>query len=155
MGLGYLIASWFSRWNLPNKVSLSQKILVGIVECFLLFLLYKWTVVKTIPYFLPIIILVFTSLFMLFLAKRGFLSRLLNNNLFYLLGKYAFSIYMVQEIFFNISKKYIWPNPDFGVVNYPALNIFANLFMTFIFGIIVYYIIEKPFYKIIKKLFNT
>ncbi len=152
MGLGYLIASWFSRWNLPNKVSLTQKILVGIIECFLLFLLYKWTIIKVIPYFLPVIILVFTSLFILFLAQRGFLSRMLNNNICFQLGKYSFSAYMIQEIFFNIAKKYIWPNPDFGVIHHPVLSIFAVIFLICIFGVIVYYIIEKPFYKIIKNL---
>ena len=151
MGLGYIVAYWYSHWNLSEKVTLSQKFFVGMLECFLLFLLFKWTVIKSIPNYLIIIILIFISLFCLFLAQRGFLSRMLNNNICFQLGKYCYSIYLVQEFMTAPIKKFLWNNPNFGVLHYPAFNIFAAMFLMCIAGVIVYYLIEKPFYKIIKK----
>ncbi len=154
MGWGYLIACLYSSWSLSSVVTLRQKIFYGILECYLLFLIYKWTIVKSIPQAVVILVFLFSVLFILFLAQRGFLSRLLNNDICFKFGQYCFSIYLVQDFMYQILYKVLWSNPHIGVLKYPVLNIFLGMLFVGIAGIIVYYIIEKPFKNIIKKLFQ-
>jgi peptidoglycan/LPS O-acetylase OafA/YrhL len=93
-----------------------------------------------------IFIIAFSVLLLSFVLKRGLLAKILENKYLAYCGKYAYSIYVMQQISFNILSKTIW---KYTYSNIP-LCITVTLLFTTILGILTYYLIEIPFGKLLK-----
>ncbi|MBQ6516028.1 acyltransferase [bacterium] len=99
-----------------------------------------------------IFVLVFTVMFLLFLKSKGILSALFNSKWISYCGRYAYSIFVMQQIGFNILKNTLWKIPTF-VSNAP-LCISVSIAVTIIIGIVTYYAVELPAGKYLKKKFG-
>lgn len=167
VGLGYLIGTGLnSVKNLPSvknfKPGKMERAVISVVisvfeigsfALLLVQLLYKDKAYQN--KFIAVIL--FSCLFICMLTGKGILSRITNNRLLGFFGKYAYSIYVMQQISFYIMQKTLWQNTAF--VQQHALRCIAvSIVITVLFGIAAYYIIEKPaaalFRKFGKKLFK-
>lgn len=91
-----------------------------------------------------IVVIVFSILFVCFIKKRGLISNLLNMKIFSELGKYAYSIYVMQQISFNILQRTLWKTT---IVNDTVICILISLIFSVFLGLFTYHTIEKPSYK--------
>lgn len=91
-----------------------------------------------------IVVIVFTALFICFIYNKGLISRILNNKWFGFLGKYAYSIYVMQQISFWILAKTLWKTE---IVDRPVACIGVSLMFCIAIGISTFYLIEKPMEK--------
>ena len=98
-----------------------------------------------------IVVILFSILFICFVNKNGLLSKLLNCKIFSEIGKYSYSIYVMQQISFWIMQKSLWQTK---LIDNTALSIFMSLLFSISLGVIVYHLIERPSYKYLMKIFS-
>ena len=91
-----------------------------------------------------IVVVVFSILFISFINRNGLLSKVLNNHIFSLLGKYSYSIYVMQQISFWIMQKTLWKTQ---IVENTSICILVSLIFSILLGIVTYHLIEKPISK--------
>lgn len=167
VGLGYLIGVCVdSVKNLPSVKKFQPgkmenaviSIVISVLEIGFFALLLVQLLYKDKAYqnkFIAVIL--FTGLFVCMLTGKGILSVITNNKVFGFFGKYAYSIYVMQQISFYIMQKTIWQNEAF-VQNHALRCIAVSVLISVLFGIAAYYIIEKPaaalFKRFGKKLFK-
>ena len=154
IGIGYLIGNWYKS-NLCKfesvKLNLIPKIFLSVLEFVCLYFVISnltFHDVKCTNHF--IFIIVYMALIILFLYKKGFVSRFLDKNIFVRLGKYTYSIFVTHFIVVNflcrLYWKYFW--------NISALYVYPIIFIICIlFGIITYHIIENPVIRYLNKKF--
>ncbi len=152
IGIGYLIGNWYKS-NLCKfesvKLNLIPKIFLSVLEFVCLYFVISnltFHDVKCTNHF--IFIIVYMALIILFLYKKGFVSRFLDKNIFVHLGKYTYSIFVTHFIVVNflcrLYWKYFW--------NISALYVYPIIFIICIlFGIITYHIIENPVIRYLNK----
>lgn len=97
------------------------------------------------------IVILFSVLLVCMISGRGILSRIFNNKIFGFAGKYAYSIYMMQQIAFWILKDTLWKNTDF-IRQHGLWCIAISLIFAILLGILTYYAVEKPAANALKKL---
>ena len=160
VGLGYLIAVCAENVrNMPSvrnfKPSAVQNILITAVIslCELAFfaLLLVHFLYKEKAYEKQfIVVILYSGLLLCMLTEKGILSRLCNNKIIGSLGKYTYSIYIMQQTSFYILQRTLWKNTDF-VQNHALRCIAVSVLFSVVLGIAVYYIIEKPSARLLKK----
>lgn len=96
------------------------------------------------------VVLLFTLFFVCLLIRRGIFTLLFNNKFFGFLGKYSYSIYMMQQISFNILKQTFWQNSDYVTSHFVRTLAISTAFSV-LFGIATYYAVEKPFGALLSK----
>lgn len=123
MGIGYFIAIFYES-NLHKlrsiSVPFSRRIFITFIEAGLLFLIVCFgshTVGYDAKHNAMMLVLVFVALFVTFLLKQGYISRLLNNNLSAFLGKYVFTIYVMENAMHVYLKHLISKNPE-SIIRY-------------------------------------
>ena len=97
-----------------------------------------------------IVVVVFSALLLCMLTQKGILSRICSNKIIGGAGKYAYSVYVMQLISFYILQRTLWKNTDF-VQNHALRCIAVSVLFSVVLGIAVYYIIEKPSARLLKK----
>lgn len=154
LGLGYLLALFIENLS---KIKINIKtpkiltyIIASTVEIYCLgFLLYNFTAHR-MSYRNPMIfVFVFSILLILFVQKKGLLSNLFDNNISVFLGKYSYSIYIMQQVTFYLMQNSIWENESF-VLNHINVCLACSIIISILVGVVTYYLIEKPcinFYK--------
>lgn len=163
IGIGYFIGYLYE--NIKDKITYSIKtvkekcsfLIVSALEIYCFVFLINNFLFHKISYQNHLIFLIiFSVLFFCFLIKKGLLSKVLDNKYFAFCGKYAYSIYIMQQISFNILKKTLWKHQIF-IDNVPFCLI-VSVLLPVIIGILTYYLIEIPAGKKVKqsleKLFN-
>lgn len=146
IGLGILIGKGIDEFNgITFRINKKIKFLIisfieisstiFLIKYFLLGLKYKNAF---------IVVIIFSILFICFINQCGALSKLLNLRIFSKLGKYSYSIYVMQQISFWIMQKSLW---KMSIINNTVMCIIISLFFSIFLGIITYYIIEKSFYN--------
>lgn len=145
MGLGYFISMAYNEGILQN-VNAKGIILINVCEIFLIsFLTYYLIFSGELPaktgmgYIVP-----FAILFYLMLIKKGVISKLLENNLSVLLGKYSYSIYCFHMAVLPIFKHSIFKHYHTILTNHPIFAYSLYTFCAVIIGIALYYIFEQP-----------
>lgn len=148
-GIGYFIGEWFKNWNNnehPNKLSVY---IYSIVEFACLYFIINDLMFYKNNYQNQIIfIIVFVLCIVLFLQKRGFVSQFLNNSKFAILvskaGVYTYSIYMTHFFVIKMFTKsfYLWYRD--WILLHPVLMLIFTMFVILMFGILTYYLVEKP-----------
>lgn len=90
-----------------------------------------------------IVVILFSVLLLCMLTEKGILSRLAARTPFWKFGKYAYSIYVMQETAFFILEKTLWKNTEL-LREHAAAAILLSLAGAALLGIISYYTVEKP-----------
>lgn len=146
IGLGYMIAvlletfkdlNWFSNKRI-------QTVLVSVIEITSFSFLIKYFLFGLKHKNAFVVVIVFSILFICFVKKQGVLSRSLNRPIFSRVGKYSYSIYVMQQTCFYILAKTIWITP---IIQETILCLFCSLVFCVLIGILVYYCVERPMYK--------
>ncbi|MDY6382788.1 MAG: acyltransferase [Cyanobacteriota bacterium] len=158
IGLGYLVGLFIDNLN---RVQLNLKIhtkinyiAISIVEIYCLTFLIQNFVFHQINCNNPMIfIFVFVILFILMIYEKGLLSKILDNKISVFLGRYSYSIYVMQQTAFWIMQNSIWKNRSL-ILNHLTMCIIISLLFSILLGVIVYHLIEKPFVDFYKKQIN-
>lgn len=148
VGLGILIHGFL------NSVDLTKfkfnKFVMTIFEVALSSYLIHGCLIKKFTDNYMVIILAAAALFVLFLLNKGYLSSLLNHSIFANIGKYAFSIYIMQDVIFVFFKNYLWKQQTLAI-NHPILTISISILSSILLGVITYHFVENPCAKYLKK----
>ena len=156
IGMGYLLAvitesfEPFLQALAENKTKdIIFRIFVSVLEiiccaCLTIHFLYK----KYAYNAQFIVIIEFSILLLCLVSKKGILSILFNHKYFDI-GKYSYSIYVMQQTIFWALQRSFWKT-SIVQSNIPA-TIILSLVICVISGIIVYKFIEKPFGKLLSK----
>ena len=155
IGCGYLLAVFYKRSSKSLcrffNSNFYTKIILSIVEIILsgtiIYLIISGKHLLKNPFAL---IVLFVFLFILLLSKSGFLSRLLENDISVFLGKYAYSIYLMQAFYNILARNFLW---GWGLYAPESLSlaIFLNILNYIILGVITYHVVEKPFNNYFKR----
>ena len=148
IGAGYFLSMIYKDniGRIKEKVlNIWQKLCLTGVEIYLfLFIFYYTCMHKTNYNNKLIIILGFIGLFSLFVIKKGYFSKLLDNNISVFLGQFAFSIFLTHQFIIKLWNIYICKAHTDWVVSHPVLNIVLLFAAEIPFGILIYYLVEKP-----------
>lgn len=85
----------------------------------------------------------FCIFFLCMLTEKGLLSRIISRTGFCRLGKYSYSIYVMQEAAFYILSHTLWKNAGF-LKQCPAAALGLSVVLTILFGAGIYYLVERP-----------
>lgn len=88
-----------------------------------------------------IVVILFTLLFLSFIFKEGLLAKVLDRPIWGNMGKYAYSIYVLQQIGFWILQRTVWQS---FMVNHVFLCLLISVAFCAGLGVMTYYIVEKP-----------
>ena len=98
-----------------------------------------------------ILIVAFVGLFMLFLGNRGYFSKLLDNNISVFLGKFAYSIFITHFLIKDLWGKVFYKEFMDWVIVHPYANLVCLYLTIILFGVVTYYLVEKPAAKFLKE----
>lgn len=155
MGLGYMVYEFYQYLKTqPFVNSIKSVIVYSLFEGYLLgFIIYETIFHKMHFQNRMILIVAFTALFLLFLLKRGFVSRLFDIKLSAVLGRYAFAIYMTHSFIYTVLYQ-LWIKSHIEIISkYPLATILILFAIVFVFSIFTYHFVEVPAGKYLKKKF--
>lgn len=161
IGLGYFIGLFYEKVKNCSEIfkTAAQKIIkfviVSVIElCSFSFIIYHF-------FFKPlnndnkiIYMIILSVLFFCFLIKQGLLSKIFNNNISEFLGKYSYSIYVMQQVAFDIMGITLWKHTDF-LANYPVISTVLSLLIAVLTGIFTYHLVEVPGGKFLRAVFKN
>lgn len=140
--------------NLLNSINFEKfkynKIIITLLEAGILFYLIHGCIIKKFTDNYMVMVVAGMFLFILLLLNKGYISNILNNEIFKSIGKYAFSIYIMQDIIFVFFSNYLWKQ-EYLVLNFPILTIIISLLSAVLLGVLTYHLIEDPCAKFLKK----
>ena len=148
IGFGYLLGLLIenlSNLNLDIKMPKTITfVLTSAIEIYCFIFLIQNFIFHKISYRNPMLfVFTFSILLILFVYKKGLLSKLFDNNLSVFLGKYSYSIYVMQQVAFYIMQKTLWKNENL-VFNHLFTCLIISVIFSALVGIIVYHLVEKP-----------
>ena len=97
-----------------------------------------------------VFVITFSVFFSCIVSKLSYLRRLFHKPVFQTLGKYSYSVYLMQIVVFDVLKTTLWTNPVF--LNRSVLCSAVSILIFLIAGILGYYLIENPSLKLYKKI---
>ncbi len=148
IGLGIILRQVFKQINL-NRIKLNPLILTA-CEIALFFYLVNGCFFKVFKDTLSVIFFADLILISLFILNKGYISRFLNHHIILKFGKYAFSIYIMQQVSHALTKNYILKHIEM-LTMHPILTIWGSLFFSILLGVITYHLIENPSANYLKK----
>ena len=95
-----------------------------------------------------IVVVAFAMLLPLLVLRAGLVSRLLDCRALGFLGKYTYSMYVMQQAGFWILQKTLWLNTSF-VTEYVGLTLVISVAIPAMIGVAAYYLIEIPGAKLL------
>ena len=161
VGFGYFLSMMYKDniEVIKTKVlNIWQKLLVTAAELYLFCFVFYYTCFHKTNYDNPLIMVIsFVGLFCLFIAKKGYLSQILENNISVFFGQFAFSIFLTHQLILKLWHVYVCKAHSIWVIDHPVLNLILLFIVIILFGIFTYYFVEKPcnnyFKNKIKKVF--
>ena len=149
VGLGYLLGVCLERFSHIRWKGARGRRLGPCINCLFFTVIELLAGVFLLKFFLLggqyqnkfIVVIVFVGLLISFLGKYGVISRLLDRRIFSLLGRYAYSIYVMQQISFYLLQRTLWKTE---LVSYEGPCILISLACAAAMGIAVYHLIECP-----------
>jgi peptidoglycan/LPS O-acetylase OafA/YrhL len=159
LGIGYFL-SMIYKDNIKKikatTLNIWQKLLVTVFEVYILSFTFYHLCLHKMNYNNPmIIILAFILTIWLFLVKKGYLTRLLENNLSVFLGQFTFSIFLTHKYIIDLWRYYICEAHRQWVIRHSVLNLVMFFVVVAVFGVVVYYLVEKPVTKYLIQKFKT
>lgn len=154
MGLGYLIHEFYQYLKTqPFANTIKSTIIYTIIEGYLLgFVVYESGFHKMHFNNKIILVVAFVCLFLTFLLKRGLVSRLFDNKFSAILGRYAFSLYMIHGPLWPYLLFILKPYKSVCVAH-PYFCIAVCLIACLIFAVLTYHFVEVPAGRYLKKKF--
>ena len=153
IGFGFLIfglVNW-ADYLVKMKDSIFTRTVFTSLEAFLFYFVFNNLLFHAINYSSNFLIIVgFIALFILFLVKKGYLSRFFEKDLFSVLGKYIFPIYMTHIFVLSLLKKYIWIGNLKFIESHFIFSIFISFIPVIIFAIAIHHFVEKPISRYLK-----
>lgn len=136
--------------NCKFKIFSIEFLIYSLAEIYLLIFIVQRLLFKAANYTNDLVlVIIFIAFYMLFLRKRGILSIVTNNRVIYNLSKYAFSIYVMQEVVYRILAKTLWLH---SIRQEQAIvMLLISFIITVLVGIATYHIIEYPALSLCKK----
>lgn len=158
LGLGYFIYVLYT--SLPAQPvssqapSLLSKMGYTLAEGYLLFNVVYFSILRRTGFgrMHLLLILYFAILLYLFIVKKGFLSTLLNRNIFIPLSKYTYAVYVGHVVIYDLIYKNIWQVFPQFIVSHPLLNLLLPLVLSVVAGVLLYHYVEVPAVTWFKKL---
>lgn len=153
MGFGYILAYVYNE-KAGIREDKNVKPFQAIMEIIFITLLIKISIIKKVDSAFPIMLISFTILFLFFVFNKGIVSKITDKKIFDVLGRYCYSVYMMQGIAFHLANKFLWNNARYGVQHYPVVNICGGIMLCIVLGVITYHIVEIPAKNFILRKFN-
>lgn len=159
IGLGYLFAIEWANFTATWKKQKQVQERTGGIEVWLIRVLEILTLsMLLIDFFCSskaydnqfIVIILFPVFFACLLTRRGVFSKLTDHKMIGLPGRYAYSIYVMQEAVFAVLKRTLWKNTVF-LHDYPVPALTVSILVTIMAGIGTYHLVERPATKVLKK----
>jgi peptidoglycan/LPS O-acetylase OafA/YrhL len=100
------------------------------------------------------IIFLFVLLMIFFIFKLGFLSKILDNNFSKLLGQYSYSIFLSHSVLMHVYKKFWYIEMNMQTFWTSIHGVVLSIIICVMFGVFVYYLVEKPSYSYLKRKYN-
>jgi len=154
VGIGYFLSMLYKEkfeWIKTLKFAIWQKLLCTCAEIYLFsFLFYYLCLHKTQYNNRLIMVIYFIGLFILFVAKKGYFSKLLENNISVFFGKFAFAIFLTHQFVIKLWVFYIYNSHMQWVLRHEIVNLAFLWTLILMFGVITYYLVEKPSAKYFK-----
>lgn len=155
ISVGCLVAmgreAYIERFGSPDDSSKIHTLLISVIELASFIVLMLYCLAGCISFSNPFsIVIIFTVLFLCLLDGRGIISKITNNKVLAYPGRFAYSIYVMQQSAFYILSKTFWQNSGF-LYDHPVMSMLISTALTVIFGVITYYLIEAPAVKLYKK----
>lgn len=149
IGAGYLVAVIYNhvkdnniftdlkyqKWNFV-LFSLLEILLMGVIIHRTVFLQMEF---QNLFVYIPM----FVMLIFAFAMQQGIVSKITNHKIFGFFGRYAYSIYIMQQVAFILLGLTLWKCTHFVNAN-ENLTVLLSLAFAVILGMIVYHIIELP-----------
>lgn len=152
LGFGYFLSMLYQdsfekiKNFTPNKL---QFLIISIAEYYLF--LHLINMYNGNPFLL---VLNFVVLFILFLMKKGHLSKTLDNNFSIFLGKATFGIFLTHQFIIKAWNVVICQQHPNWVLSHPISNLAILLAIIIVFGFFAHYKVEVPATKYLKKKFE-
>ena len=161
IGLGYLLADAYrtvaEKYRTAETEKISGKklsVFISIVEICTFAALLEDFFAGRRAYRNQVVVVILFSIFLLcLLTRKGIFSKITDNKTAGFPGKYAYSVYVMQEVAFGILQKTFWKDTYF-LENYPAAAILISVMITFALGMVTYYLVEKPGAIFLKRKFQ-
>lgn len=157
IGAGYLVAVLYNHVK-DNNIFTNLKyrklnfILFSILEILLICVIIHRTVFLQMEFQnLFVFIPMFVMLVFAFAMQQGIISKITNHKISAFMGRYAYSIYIMQQIAFILLGLTLWKCTEFVNAN-ENLTVFLSLVFAVILGMVVYHIIELPALRFAKRL---
>lgn len=148
IGIGYFIAEWYNshKETIQNyTLSIFQKLFITLIEFMCIFFIFNNLFFHKIKYYNNnIFVLVFALTVFLFIYNKGFISEILNKDIFSKISKYTYSIYLSHHYLIFIMSSYFWKTHRHFLTTHPFINIGVFLTIAISFGVILYHFVEKP-----------
>lgn len=152
MGLGYFICMAYKYGFLQN-VGIAGKVVISVAEIYILSFLTYYLIFadKIAGKSAMVFIVLFSILFYLFLIKKGIVSKFLENNISNILGQYVYSMYCFHIAVLAVFIRYVYVNYYQIILLHPFRFFMSEVAIALIFGVILYYIFERPVAKYVNK----
>lgn len=152
IGIGYFISELYKS-NFLKQCSKILKLVITGVEIFSIsFLSYYLFFTTELPGDSGFVyIVMFSILFYLFLSKQGYISKLLEKNIWRELGNASYAIYIIHFPLFRVLHFTLYKHFANFVNSHTLLTFVLQTIFAIIVGILVHYLYEIPINKLIKK----
>ena len=162
IGLGYLTGEFWEyvtmKWQNAHRENKGNSLLVFLVISFLEvvsgtmlvinFFFHKYAYENQF-----IVVVLFWVFFVCMLTGKGIISRITDHPWMAAGGKYAYSIYVMQEVSFAVMERTWWQNTGF-VHQHVILSLVLSILMAAGIGILTCHLIEKPSAGILNRVFS-
>lgn len=145
LGCGIMVANFCNKYSLENLYnSKVSSVFIGIFESFVFsFIIYFTIISPTKIHRNYIFIAMFVIITILFVYRKGFLSKLLDNKISSFLGRYSFSFYLMHyPVMYYIASFFWYHNVEFAN-KYPFTTLFLLVSFIFLISMFVYHFIEQ------------
>lgn len=139
--------------NFDEKPTIMKKVLFTLLELGITGIIMYLLLVKNSSRQIMTLVILYSIMLLLLVSKKGCFFSLLDNKWVGSLGRYSYSIYVMQQISFSILSNTLWRNERLLHDNV-VLSLLCSVIFSVMIGIISYYLIELPLGKQIKNYFS-
>ena len=142
IGLGILISKFWTKYSAKISEIKINTIFYDFSEMFFFSLFIWWLATPHLKCNNFIFVGIFTVLFMLFLIKKGFISKLTDNDIWQNFGKYQYCLYVIHYVIIKITGIIIWQKYPQFVGSHPILPIFIMFVIIVVLSVFAYHFVE-------------
>lgn len=148
IGIGMFIALWYQTYR--DKIcnytpSMISKIAISVLEFVCLYFMIHNLMLNKFRHFDQFIFIIdFAAVIILFIARKGFVSQMLNLKIWSFFSKYVYSVFITHQFTVSILKNCFWKVHKDWILAHPVENIVLTFGLILLLGILTYHLVEKP-----------